>query len=686
MNSSEQRVSRPSTSGLRPTTSCGTAGFKQLLDAALSGDRNRFVDAVENIGLSEVMGHDALGNTLLHLMAGMGDLKMVKLLLRLGLSSDSCNMVGQTAAMVAEDFGNDEVAEYLKRKSEGKQPDPPAVQSESTDPAAAEGNFEQDYLDAVLNYAILIGIDALSEPNLLCIAEEGLSAPLPPGWQERDGIFVNIYSGDTQCAHPNDDVFRQRVLEARCKAAEADAQFKAAEADAQFKAAEADAQFKAAEADAQFKAAEADAQFNAAQADAEDSEVAACAEPCVFPKSSQAFSEAGDGDAVSVYENDFDDAPEAHEEASETQRPMLDESTIQVMMLLQERLKLRTRDMERFGRQTQRAASPDFVPKALPIQGSAAVSRPHASSSKDRVFSGSPDPACALPSLTLKKTTDLDKSEFDRLMRRYMGFSSTQASLSLADRRQRQHVINDAIKGLHAQYNSIATSLRQYLDSKSLARNAAAKDESGTKKRSTKADVLLPAMPGSQQSCAPQLTASPLQASARPCNNPWILPRKFTTLFDPEHMQPSKAKSKYTKLNPQHMEGRCLLSPSVSVSLYPSVSPHRMSDDNDPFAYVLDPRRRRKLMAKQMQRSDRPQCASPWSPELKKSGVWDRNGHLDCNAFLFGDKYIHYNRQLVNQMDLDEELKRKGVQKAEELLWPDPDPYRHIKNRGRKSP
>ena len=60
-----------------------------------------------------------------------------------------------------------------------------------------------------------------------------------------------------------------------------------------------------------------------------------------------------------------------------------------------------------------------------------------------------------------------------------------------------------------------------------------------------------------------------------------------------------------------------------------------------------------------MARSDRPQCASPWSPELKKSGVWDKNGYLDCNAFLFGDKYVHYSRQNVRQMDLDDELRNQ---------------------------
>ena len=70
------------------------------------------------------------------------------------------------------------------------------------------------------------------------------------------------------------------------------------------------------------------------------------------------------------------------------------------------------------------------------------------------------------------------------------------------------------------------------------------------------------------------------------------------------------------------------------------------------------------------------------SPELKKSGVWDKNGYLDCNAFLFGEKYVHFSRQNVGQMDLNEELRRKGVQKAEEMLCRNPDPYRHIKKLG----
>ncbi len=655
MSSIEQRLSRPSTSGIRPTTSGGSVGFKELLEVAFSGDRNRFVEVVENVGLKEMMGHDDFGNTLLHLIAAMGDLKMVKLLLRLGLSDDSLNIVGQTAAMVAEDYGNDEISDYLKRKSQEKRPVPAVVEPETNDQpavdAAAESNFEQDYLDAVLNYAILIGIDATNEPHLLHIAEEGLGAPLPPEWQERDGTFVNVVSGSTQCEHPNDEVFRQRVVDARAKASECAAVEPEATASVELR----------------------EVQTTSASVELREDQAP-----------SALLSEAVNSDEGCEYENDFEEVPEPHEDAPKLLQPILDDDATRVMMLLQDRLKLKTRDMERYGRQTHRAETPDFMPKAQAMNGSAYGSSQGAIPSKDRGNSGSPDAGCTLPSVTLNRSNVFNKSEFDRLMRRYMGFSSTQVSLSLEGRRQRQQAINEAMKDIYAKYGKITTSLRQFLDSKSLERNAATKHEKGKKKTVSKVETTMASMPSTQKERATQLSVSPLQVSARPPNNPWIHPRKFTTLFNPEHMRPSKAGSKYTKINPSYMEGRSLQSPSVSVPLYPSISPNRMSDDNDPFAYVLDPRRRHKLIAKQMERSDRPLCASPWSPELKKSGVWDRNGHLDCNAFLFGDKYVHYNRHLVGQMDLDEELKRKGVQKAEELLWPNPDPYRHIKKRGER--
>jgi hypothetical protein len=395
-------------------------------------------------------------------------------------------------------------------------------------------------------------------------------------------------------------------------------------------------------------------------------------------------------DSGSEYNEDFEEVAEQNDSPAKLLlRPALDEEAARVMMLLQERLKLKTRDMERYGRQTHRAASPDFMPKTSFTPGpSAAYSNLRAaaaSPANDRKTSRqSPCGAeFTLPKLKVDNSKVSVKSEFDRLMKRYMGFSPTQASLSFDDRRQKRDAVRDALKDIRAEHTNITTSLRQFLDSKALDRSrAASRNNNNTDCTKAAQEATLPATSGSHKSRAPQLSASPLQGSARPPNNPWIHPRKFTMLFNPEHMRPSKASSQYSKIKPVFMEGRCLQSPSVSVALYPSINPNRMSDDHDPFAYVLDPRRRHKLLAKQLDRSDRSLCASPWSPELKKSGVWDRNGYLDCNAFLFGDKYVHYTRQNIAQMDLDDELRRKGVQNAEELLWPNPDPYRHIRKRG----
>jgi hypothetical protein len=650
-------VSRPSTSGK-------TVGFQQLMGIALSGDRNSLVDAVERVGVSAMMERDELGNTLLHLVAATGDLKMIKLLLRLGVVVDSLNDCAQTAAMVAEDFGNSAISEYLNRKIEEKrqtrraqaQTLAGAPHDAPENEACEESNFENDYLDAVLNYAIMIGIDAQNEPHLLALAEEGLGAPLPDEWQERDGMYVNIKTSEMRTEHPNDEIFKRRVVEARARAL--------------------------------LHAGEERVEVLLQQQPANES--------CSTSEKDAKGQDEHDNDVAS-YDEDFEQTQEETEEVSKCQLPVLDDDAMRTMILLQERLKLKTRDMERFGRQTHRAASPDFLPHALPLSGSAYGFTQNSSPAKDRT--SSTDDACASASPSPpppRVNADLagrshasSKSEFDRLMKRYMGFSATQAGLLIDDRRERQRAIKEAMKGFQAKYNSITTSLRHFLDSKASdkSRIAATKPvEEAAVTRHAPA-VTLPAVPASHKLRAPQLVASPFQESARPPNNPWILPRKFTMLFDPEHMRPSKSDSLYTKLKPAYMQGRSLQSPSVSVALHPSINPHRMSDDNDSYAFMLDPRRRHKLIAKQMARSDRPQCASPWSPELKKSGVWDKNGYLDCNAFLFGDKYIHYNRQNIRQMDLDDELRRKGVRKAEELLWPNPDPYRHLKRgAGAKSP
>ena len=644
-------ISRPSigTPTSRPSTGGNAVAFARLLELAISGDRENFVDELESGGLSAMSERDDSGNTLLHLMAATGDLKMVKLLLRLGLAIDELNHSGQTASVVAQENGNAAISEYLERKLQPKLK-PASVDVESHaqrggghDASAAgadgAGDWQQDYLDAVLNYAILIGIDVMNEPHLLSIAEEGLGAPLPAHWQQLDGKFYSAHSGFSQSEHPNDDIFRQRVIEARALASELEAGAKTDDSDGQ--------------------------QSPAAHAAAKPS--------C----------------SGSEYGDDFEHVLEADEDAPNLQNPILDDAAARMMILLKERLQLKTKAMVR---QTHGVTSPDYIPKAPPRTLHIYAERnpkpgrsQNASPSKDRDGAGSPDAASALPSILVGGSKSDGRSEFDRLMKRYMGFSATEARVSIDNRQERQRAVRAAIEGLEAKYNSITTSLRQFLETKPLERKptkTAQHAPSGGKGASKLAHATLPAMPGSKKDGALQLTASPLRDSARPPNNPWIHAPKFTMLFNPQHMKPSKATSRYSKITPSHMEGRTLQSPSVSVSLYPSITPNRLSDDNDPFAYLLDPRRRHKLLAKQMERSDRPQCASPWSPELKKSGVWDKNGYLDCNAFLFGEKYVHFSRQNVGQMDLNEELRRKGVQKAEEMLCRNPDPYRHIKKLG----
>ncbi|CAL8069361.1 unnamed protein product [Calicophoron daubneyi] len=69
-------------------------------------------------------------------------------------------------------------------------------------------------------YASSIGINPSKEPELIPIAKEGISAPLPQDWQvlqdENNQIFYhNTVSGQSLWEHPLDEFYRQRVAEAR---------------------------------------------------------------------------------------------------------------------------------------------------------------------------------------------------------------------------------------------------------------------------------------------------------------------------------------------------------------------------------------------------------------------------------------------------------------------------------------
>ena len=59
------------------------------------------------------------------------------------------------------------------------------------------------------------------------IAREGLSAPVPSGFEERyteegDAEFLNIKTGEVSYDHPLDDVYRQKVVNERKKLAKPD--------------------------------------------------------------------------------------------------------------------------------------------------------------------------------------------------------------------------------------------------------------------------------------------------------------------------------------------------------------------------------------------------------------------------------------------------------------------------------
>ncbi|GAA28853.2 centrosomal protein of 164 kDa [Clonorchis sinensis] len=86
------------------------------------------------------------------------------------------------------------------------------ILSENRDHASSE--------EEVRLYASSIGIDVAKEADLLWIAKEGVSAPLPRGWQvlqdENNQIFYyNNASGQSLWEHPLDSYYRKKVEQAR---------------------------------------------------------------------------------------------------------------------------------------------------------------------------------------------------------------------------------------------------------------------------------------------------------------------------------------------------------------------------------------------------------------------------------------------------------------------------------------
>ena len=78
--------------------------------------------------------------------------------------------------------------------------------------------------EEIESYARSIGIDPETEPQLMCIAREGVRADVPRGWQilqDREGrlLYQQKCTGVCIWEHPLDAQFRLRVVEAREKAA-----------------------------------------------------------------------------------------------------------------------------------------------------------------------------------------------------------------------------------------------------------------------------------------------------------------------------------------------------------------------------------------------------------------------------------------------------------------------------------
>ena len=71
----------------------------------------------------------------------------------------------------------------------------------------------------------VLGIDLNTEPHLIKIAEEGIKAPLPHGWKpvqnqnandkENELYYFNFETGESMWDHPCDELFREKVDEAR---------------------------------------------------------------------------------------------------------------------------------------------------------------------------------------------------------------------------------------------------------------------------------------------------------------------------------------------------------------------------------------------------------------------------------------------------------------------------------------
>ncbi|XP_062607085.1 trichohyalin-like isoform X3 [Saccostrea cucullata] len=90
-----------------------------------------------------------------------------------------------------------------------------------------EEDYDENYQpseEEIFEYAQIIGIDPKTEPHLIYIAREGISAPLPDHWRpcqdpKGDIYYFNFATGESIWDHPCDEFYRRMVMEERKKLA-----------------------------------------------------------------------------------------------------------------------------------------------------------------------------------------------------------------------------------------------------------------------------------------------------------------------------------------------------------------------------------------------------------------------------------------------------------------------------------
>jgi len=85
---------------------------------------------------------------------------------------------------------------------------------------AAEASFESASPEEIEEYARFIGVDPKNEPELLWIAKEGVSAPVPSPWKtvtegNEETYYYNTDTGKSMWDHPLDEHYKKLVIQHR---------------------------------------------------------------------------------------------------------------------------------------------------------------------------------------------------------------------------------------------------------------------------------------------------------------------------------------------------------------------------------------------------------------------------------------------------------------------------------------